>query len=453
MHPDKLGSHRILEVIATGPLTEVYRAVEEPVGRTVALKALKASISPSSPFASGLSREAQLLAALRHENIPRLLEFGRTASGMWIAMELADGFTLEQVLRRGKQLEATAATAVAIEVARALGHAHARGIVHCDVRPSNIVISREGEVMLVDFSSAQAESLPSTPEPVEGQETLAEPAYMSPEQILGEPVDARSDVFALGVVLCEMLTGTRPFGDAEGRAVAHRIRHGEAPALESAGATLPRALAQLVATCLQKVPADRHGSARELRSALEQVYALSSSLPRRHAISLALARARLIERPPPVDREQQDLASVPVARPSIASAVRMLLGMLVLIVLGGALIHVAFRAEMEGSASVGRSPLELVPASSGAVRVLARPWAHVVVDGQFVETTPFARAIPLAPGTHHVTLKHPAAPDERRTVRLAPGERVVLDVTMRVKTSPTAEPGRSAAPEPSSSSP
>jgi serine/threonine-protein kinase len=87
------------------------------------------------------------------------------------------------------------------------------------------------------------------------------------------------------------------------------------------------------------------------------------------------------------------------------------------------------------------------------VRVLARPWAHVVVDGQFVETTPFARAIPLAPGTHHVTLKHPAAPDERRTVRLAPGERVVLDVTMRVKTSPTAEPGRSAAPEPSSSSP
>lgn len=451
VHPESFGSCRVVSVLGSGPLTEVYRAVQEPIGREVAIKALKSSLSPSSPFAFSLTREARLLSLMRHENLPRVLEFVRTDDTMWLMMDLCDGYTLREVIDRAKQLEPAAAVAIAIEVARALAHSHARGVIHCNVNPSNILISKLGDVLLVDFSAAQAKDVPSSPEPVEGQTALRAPAYMSPEQILGEPIDVRCDIFSLGVVLYEMLAGVRPFDDPDERTVAHRIRHEEAPALETRTAHLPRVLSHVINTCLRKLPADRFASAGELRGALEEVYTELIDVPGKHAIAAALTRARLIDRPPALDSDSPDLRTIPRMHGSIRGAVQMLLCMLGLIVLGGGIIHLAFQSEIEASATIGKSPLELVPAQTGYLRVLAHPWAHVIVDGQQVETTPFARPVPLAAGVHHVTLRHPAAPDEKRIVRLAAGERVVLDVSMRVKTAPRAD--SSTQPAPSSSTP
>ncbi len=439
MPQERFGSFRAIASIASGPLTEVVRCVQEPLGRFAAVKTLKPSISPSSPFAVAISREAHLLASLHHESIPRVLEFVQTDDTMWFAMELVDGPTLESLLAQAGKLEPTAAYAIALELARALAHAHDRGVVHCDVRPSNILIAKDGRVVLTDFGAALAEHVPAAPEPIEAESALEVPAYMSPEQILGEQLDPRSDLFLLGVVLYEMLAGHRPFEAHEGSSVAHSIRHDEAPALHTHAPNVSRTVVKLIAACLQKMPGDRPSSAHELVDALENAYAKLTALPRSHVVALALARSQFIDRPPPIGKDHPDFAGTPLQRPSIGSALRIQLLMLALIVGGAAAIHLSFGGTFEGDVAAGRGPLELTPNQAGSLRVIAQPWAEVIVDGQPVETTPFARPIPLSAGVHHVTLRHPAAPDERRVVKIAPGEHVMLDVTMRVKTAPKPE--------------
>jgi len=452
MNYPSFGSCRAVEVISSGPLTEVYLAEQQPLGRKVAVKALKSTISPSSPFAESLAREGELLSSLRHENIPRLFEFARTEQAMWIVMELIDGFSLREVIQAARKLEPAAAVAITLGAARALAHLHEHGIVHADVRPENILVDRNGHVAIVDFGSALTENLPSSPEPVDGDTSLASPLYMSPEQILGGPIDSRTDVFSLGIVLFEMLTGKRPFADEDDRNSAHRIRHDDAPTLAH-DAQVPRALAHVVALCLRKQPGDRYSSAAELRTALEEVASTLSTQPRAQLVTACLARARLVDKAVVAESDPVEPEVVSFKRPSIASAVRMLLIMCGLLLVGGGAIRFAFRTDINSSAAVGRGPLELVPAQPGYLRVIAKPWAHVVVDGQQVETTPFARPIALSAGVHHVTLRHPSAPDERRIIRLAPGERIVLDVTMNVRGAPRTDASAPFLPATSSSSP
>jgi serine/threonine protein kinase len=450
--PQRFGSFRVVSLLASGPLTEVYRCVQDTLHREATVKSLKRSLSTSSPFALSLSREARLLSSLRHDNIPRVLEFVDKPDEMWFAMELVDGVTLAQLLERSPRLDPTVATAVALEVARALAHAHDRNVVHCDVRPSNILLAKDGHTALVDFGSAQAEYLPSAPEPVEAHASIDAPTYMSPELILGEQVDPRSDVFVLGIVLYEMLAGKRPFEAHGDHTLAHAIRHDDPPPVDTLNSAVPRSLAKIVASCLQKLPADRFSSAHELVDRLESVYDKLTAQPRSHVTALALARAKLIDRPPPIDKDHDDYLAGPASRPSILPVLRMHLLMLALVVGGGAAIHLGLETNAESGVVSGREPLELVPANPGSLRVVADPWAYVIVDGQQVETTPFANPIPLAAGVHHVTLRHPNAPDERRIVKIAPGEHVLLDVTMRVKAPPRAS-ASAPPPAPSSSTP
>ncbi|HQK20616.1 MAG TPA: serine/threonine-protein kinase, partial [Polyangiaceae bacterium] len=329
-------------------------------------------------------------------------------------------------------------------------HAHANGVIHCDVRPSNVIVGRDGRVVLIDFGAAYAEAMPTSPEPLDVNAALAAPSYMSPEQILGETVDPRSDVFAMGVVLYELLSGRRPFEATDQRTLAHCVRHDEPKSLDRA--TTPRALSQIVARCLQKLPADRYASAKELCAALEEAFGNLSSSPRRQVITAALVRARIIDRPVYVDEDPADRPGDLMVTPSVMPALRLQLMMLALLVVGGVAIHFVFRSEIEAQATSGQGTLLLVPARAGSLLVVAQPWAHVLVDGLQVETTPFARPIPLSAGLHHVTLRHPNAPDERRTVQINPGERVLLDVDMQVRKPPKPE-SSVPAPLPSASTP
>lgn len=450
METKHFGSCRVTDTIASGHVTEVFRAIQQPLGRPVAIKALKPSISPSSPFALALQREAHILSALGHDNIARLLHYDRSEQTMWIVLELVDGFTLRHVLTQVKKLDVPTAVAISVEVARALAHAHERGVIHCDVRPTNLLVGKDGRITLIDFGSAYSESMPSSPEPLDVDAAIDAPSYMSPEQILGEAVDPRSDVFAMGVVLYELLSSRRPFEGTDDRTLAHSVRHDEPPALDR---TIPRGLVQIVARCLQKLPGDRYASARELCTALEGVYGNLCASPRRHVITATLARARMIDRPTNVQEDRPDLLGPATQHPSIVPAVRMLGVMLAVMLAGTVAIHVVFRSDIEARAASGHGALLLVPDQAGSLLVLAQPWAHVVVDGQHVETTPFARPIPLSAGVHHITLRHPNAPDERRTVRVAAGERVVLDVTMQVKKPPKPEASSEPTPAPSSSTP
>jgi serine/threonine-protein kinase len=424
----------IVERLHSGPLSELYRAVQRPLGRPVLIKAIGASILPSSPFAASLEREARLLAELDHPNIVSLHDFVRKDERMWMVLEHVDGWSLEEVSRKSPKFEQAAAVAITLEVARALGHAHDKGISHRDVRPRNVLLSRHGKVKLGNFAVASDERMATAPELLDHGASYVGPAYMSPEQILGEPADPRSDLFSLGVVLYEMLAGERPFKAPDERNESLRIRSEPAPALGRRVPTLLPSVERVVQRCLEKMPSDRFQSATELGEVLEQVARELGIRDTTEVVRQALADAGMTSRA---------AAPKPSARPrpapkmaesmSLAHASAGLFLAFVLLATGLTVLQlVTRRGEAKVGAQGGRGRLELLPQTVSYLRVVAHPWAHVIVDGQFVDTTPFARPIPLGAGTHYVRLEHPNAPAERRTVQLAAGETLLIDVSLKV---------------------
>jgi serine/threonine-protein kinase len=423
---------RVLEELGAGSLSSVYKAVEIPLGRTVALKVLKSTIPPTSPFAMQLEREAKVLAELSHPNIGLLHAFVKTESRMHLVLEYVDGFSLATLLKKKPTAPPDAVAAIGAMVARGLAHAHERGVVHRDIKPANVLVSRRGEVKIFDFGIAQRsaadEPVGLAPLRLEDIAAFGTPAYMSPEQILGESVDARSDIFSLGVVLYQLVCGARPFerGDeTERRPAAHRIRRDPAIPLHRRAPDVPPALERVIMRAIEKLPADRFQSATTLAEQLEELTQARTDLPGERLVVQALEHAGL------VTAAETSSAEVPRARKR-ASVRRAIAGLAVLgaVAVGGG-VALQATATREGRAA-GAKPLELVPASPGALRVLATPWAEVWVDGQRVDVTPFARAIPLPPGTHYVTLVHPNAPVEKRTVDIVAGETRTLDVVMAV---------------------
>lgn len=436
------GSYRVVLELGAGTVSTVYRAEHERLGRVVAIKALKSTIAPTSAFAAQLEREARLLGELSHPNIVLLHDFVKTDTQMYLVLENVDGFPLASVLAglSAKKAVLTPETVAHIgaEVARALAHAHDRGIVHRDVKPANVLLSKTGDVKLVDFGIAQRERLATADEPIHEERKLTPtatpsegfgtPAYMSPEQILGEFVDARSDVFSLGVVMYELCCGARPFDkdDKSGEA-AQRIRRDPPTPLRVRAPDVPRALERVVMRCLAKLPGDRFTSALAVADALDDFVRARIRGPRKSLVTRALVKAQLIE-----DTFDQSIAAVleerrAPTRPAILGFAVLAL----LVAIGGAGIQLS-RGTEHKEVATGGAPLELVPQRMGFLRVVVTPWAEVFVDGQRIDVTPFARAIPLSPGVHYVTLLHPNAPAEKRSVKIVQGETLPLDVTMNV---------------------
>ena len=424
---------RILEELGSGSLSSIYAAVEEPLGRAVALKVLRGTIPPTSPFAAQLEREARVLAELCHPNVGMLYAFSKTATRMHLVLEFVDGFSLATVLKKKPTMPAESVAAIGASVARALAHAHDRGIVHRDIKPANVLVSRRGEVKLFDFGIASRTQ--STEEPialsalrVEDVAAFGTPAYMSPEQILGDSVDARSDVFSLGVVLYQLVCGARPFerGDeADGWPAAHRIRRDPPIPLHRRAPDVPAALERIIMRSIEKLPPDRFQSAERMARELEEIASPASGLSGDRAVLRAIEIAGLVSAP-------ETAPAAEPARRKRASVRRALLGLSalgVLTVAGGLLLQATAIRRVDPS---GAAALELLPSYPGFLRVLATPWAEVSIDGQRVDVTPFARAIPLAAGTHYVTLAHPRAPSEKRTIVVVPGETRTIDVVMAV---------------------
>src|SRR6478609_2219919 len=434
----------IRRLLSSGPVCDLYQAVQEPLGRTVLIKALGRNILPSSPFASTLEREARLLSELDHPGIVKVHDFVKRGDRMWLVLEHVDGVTLEELRTLSKRLDSAAAVAIGLRLVEALGHAHAHSVVHRDLSPKNVLISKRGEVKLLNFALAVDERMPTAPELLDGGTGYLGPVYMSPEQILGEPADPRSDLFSVGVILYELISGSRPFDGPNDRSTSLRIRQTPPPPLTQGGVKVSGGVERLIAHCLEKLPSDRIGSAPELAAELRHALSEIWEGTPEQAISSALSSAGLAEAKAPPPR----LAQQKAPRTSLGAVALGLFLIGVGIVASGLALRRAF-GPMEASRRAA-APLSTPGAEAAELRVVAHPWAHVFVDGQQRETTPFARPIKLSPGTHYIRLEHPSAVAERRTVVMAAGEAVLLEVDMKVVapqgSAPTANPSASAEP-------
>ncbi len=267
-----LSHYEILEKLGEGGMGVVYRGVDLRLGRQVAIKVLPATELGDRERRERLAQEARAASALNHPNIVTIYDIDRAEAGSqtldFVAMEYVDGEPLSSRIPEGG-LPLAEALGYAVEIAGALAAAHRAGILHRDLKPANLMVNRDGHVKVLDFGLAKligagvaGADEPTLLSPVVTRrgDVLGTPAYMSPEQAAGEAVDARSDVFSIGIVLFEMLAGRRPFDGSPSRALSLE----PAPALRTARADAPGALERIVARCLAADPADRYPSAVEL---------------------------------------------------------------------------------------------------------------------------------------------------------------------------------------------
>jgi serine/threonine-protein kinase len=440
-----------LERVERGPTSDVYLARHAALDRLVWIKVLREHVPLSSPFAERLEREGRLLARLGHPNVLNILDSVKRPPRSWLVLEAVDGWSLEEVLaslRRTRDpatLEMRGVVSLGLQIARALAHAHEAGIVHGAIFPKHVLISKEGSCKLSGFSTAQTAERQR-----EGSEAEAEPgafelAYLSPEQVLGESLDERTDVFSLGVVLYELLAGRRPFEDTARGSTAQSIRHEPAEPLRRKNREVSPELERIVQRCLEKPREKRFDSAGQLARALEHLLGtqaltdLSPMLARAvGGAGLAVPSAALGPR-----TRADELRRVQAAR-GLRQSLVALVSLSALLLVGGAALH----AWLESQRPEESRTVALLGAKSRAeLLVVADPWAHVFVDGQHVETTPFALPLQLTPGIHHVRLEHPNAPAERRELSFTAGQRIVLEVSLDVRR-PVSDAGTDRAPSP-----
>ncbi len=267
----KLAHYRILDKIGAGGMGEVYRAQDERLRRVVAIKILPGEIASHAERRARVLAEARAAAALNHPNITTIYEVGEEGDQVFIVMELVSGKTLRALLSEGCA-EPRAVLRLAAQVAEALAAAHAQGIIHSDIKPENIVLQTEGRVKLLDFGiasqmaaeTATLSRTDTTASWLPDSQMAGTLAYMAPEQLRGEPTDARADLFSLGVLLYELSAGRRPFPGPTATVLVNQILHDTPAHLSESDSTVPSELARIVHKLLEKEPERRYQSARDV---------------------------------------------------------------------------------------------------------------------------------------------------------------------------------------------
>jgi serine/threonine protein kinase len=267
-----VGHYRITSKLGAGGMGEVFLAEDTRLGRKAAIKFLPPELAADPERRQRFLKEAKAASALNHPHVCIVYDVGETEEGLpFIAMEFIEGGSLDSVLKK-RRLEIPQIVDLAVQVADALDAAHACRIVHRDIKPANISLNERGQVKVLDFGLAKrlaAESLDALGTTAEVQQTqegaiLGTPRYMSPEQALGKPLDQRSDLFSLGVVLYELTTGQLPFGGSNFAEILNNIAHSQPTAIARLNYDVPPELERITLKCLQKSPDRRYQSAREL---------------------------------------------------------------------------------------------------------------------------------------------------------------------------------------------
>lgn len=254
------GRYEIISLVGSGGMADVYNAVDNRLSRQVAIKVLKEEYSSDKNFVMKFRAEAQSAAGLSHPNIVNVYDVGEDEGLHYIVMELVEGITLKKFIERKGKLELKEAVGIAIQIAQGMEAAHANHIIHRDIKPQNIIISKEGKVKVTDFGIAKA----ATSNTIAAGQAVGSVHYISPEQARGGYSDEKSDIYSLGVTLYEMISGKMPFAADNTVSVALLHINEEAVPLRELDPEIPASIEKIVQKCMQKKPERRYLTATEL---------------------------------------------------------------------------------------------------------------------------------------------------------------------------------------------
>jgi hypothetical protein len=383
------GRYKLVARLGRGAMGEVFVAENMTIGAMVAVKLLNQELLLSAEFRDRFQREAQTIAAIQHANVARFLDVV-VGDPTFLVMEYAEGPTLAEQLRKVERLSPAESVNIAVRLCWALAAAHQAGIVHRDIKPSNVILSPDLErgvnPKLIDFGLAKR-TAPDQRQISRTGEVLGTPRYMSPEQISGKDLDARSDLYALGCMLHEMLTGLPPFSGDDDVQLMYQQLHERPPPLRSLRPDAPAALEAVLLRALEKDPERRYASMPELARALE--------------------------------------AAVDVGRPVQPGSVRLPKRRWRWVALAAALV-----AGIAGAA-VGRLRAS-APRTPGAALLLATspPGARVELDGKLLPDPTPTWVAGLSPGNHTARFLAEGRQPELRNLNVVDGERTLMDVTL-----------------------
>jgi serine/threonine-protein kinase len=266
--PKTIGRYDILQLVGRGGMGVLYKARDPVLERDVALKMMLVDFSTDPTARERFQREAKAVARLQHRNVVTIHELGEADGTPYIVMEFLSGQDLEHLLKGDKQLSLAEKLDIAIQLCDGLGYAHEQGIVHRDIKPGNVRVLEDGTVKILDFGIAKFAAMSSA---TQTGTIMGTASYMAPEQIMGQPVDGRADLFSAGVLLHELLSGQKPFAGDSPTAVVYQIMHAEPPTVRASLPDLPEAVEEIVARALKKNPDERYSRASEMSSDLQMV--------------------------------------------------------------------------------------------------------------------------------------------------------------------------------------
>jgi eukaryotic-like serine/threonine-protein kinase len=256
----KIGKYEVVDVIGQGGMGIVYKAVDPGIGRTVAIKMTTGAIVGDLEMLKRFTREAQSVGSLQHPNIVTVYDLGVEEQNPYLVMELLDGESLESLVRTRRSMSLEEKLEIIVQICNGIQYAHQRNVIHRDIKPANIMILKDGTAKIVDFGIARA-----------GMQKLTRPGqlvgsfeYMSPEQINATNVDARTDIFSIGVLLFELVAGRLPFDGKDTGEVLMKILHQPAPSLSALAKDCPPGLDEIVQRALAKDQEQRYQTAEEL---------------------------------------------------------------------------------------------------------------------------------------------------------------------------------------------
>jgi serine/threonine-protein kinase len=439
----RIGPYHVLEELGSGGMAIVYKAIQPSLDRVVAIKELRPEYVHDRQIAARFAREATSLATLQHGNIVHIFDYLFDKESAHIVMEYVEGIDLFDLLAATNRLPPEVAAIIAGEVAEGLEYAHYRGIVHRDIKPSNILISKHGEVKVMDFGIARD---PGNSELTQVGIAVGTPAYMAPEQIRGDKIDFRTDIFALGILLYEMLTGEKPWPEEEGRSVTVKVLDEEYRPIRDLYPAVPRELERAIDKCLEKNPQDRYATTYDLRRELETFVHRMVPIDPRGRLVLFLRNRSFVKdgeaanlvpeallEDAAVKRRDQGIPLPPaeaLLKPVgvmhlLAATAIGIAGLLAAFLPVGQKLssdppHVvladgeaatvplpATETKAEGTPAPILGARRALAGNEGFVKVIVDPWARVFVDGEFYDLTPFAEPIAMAPGTHRLAFRNP----------------------------------------------